>query len=191
MSSSCLSRHIREIRNASVQEYWKYSYPLHQKNTVPSWTVPVIATLVPLAIILVVSLIFRPPAAENHSAILGLFSAVIITALLTNLIKLGVSFLPPYVPSNPLPPTTVPRLWEVLYVAVLCPSLRSSSHISVSRGILMAHQKGGGGLQRRASEDLSSCQFMFVPLFLQVSAASSSVTTSDVVIKVLLQYQII
>ena len=81
---------MQVIYSASDQEYWPYSYPLHQKNTVPAWTVPLIATLVPLAFILAIATLHRIPRLEFHNVVLGLFSSVLITACVTNLVKLGV-----------------------------------------------------------------------------------------------------
>jgi len=78
------------IYSASDQEYWRYSYPLHQKNTVPAWMVPLIATAVPLLVILAIATLHRLPRLESHNVVLGLFSSVLITACITNLVKLGV-----------------------------------------------------------------------------------------------------
>lgn len=72
------------------QEYWRYNYPLHVNNTVPAWTVPLIATLVPLSVICLAASVRKPTRVELHNAILGLFYAVFITATVTNLTKLGV-----------------------------------------------------------------------------------------------------
>lgn len=77
-----------------VQEYWKYSYPLHQKNTVPAWTVPLIATALPLLVIAAIGAYSKLPRLEMHNVILGLFASVFITACITNLVKLGVSLHP-------------------------------------------------------------------------------------------------
>lgn len=74
-----------------MQELWKYSYPLHQKNTVPAWTVPLIATAVPLIVIVSIAANSKLSRIEVHNTILGLFSSVLITACVTNLVKLGVS----------------------------------------------------------------------------------------------------
>ena len=76
------------------QELWKYSYPLHQKNTVPAWTVPLIATVVPLLIIAAIGAYSKFSRLELHNLILGLFASVFITACITNLVKLGVRHRP-------------------------------------------------------------------------------------------------
>ena len=73
------------------QEYWKYSYPLHTKNTVPAWTVPVIATGGPLLVFAVAAFFSKPARLELHNLVLGLLTAVLVTSTVTNLVKLGVS----------------------------------------------------------------------------------------------------
>ena len=73
------------------QEYWKYSYPLHTKNTVPAWSVPVIATGGPLLVFAFAALFSKPARLELHNVILGLITAVLVTSTVTNLVKLGVS----------------------------------------------------------------------------------------------------
>ncbi|KAK9805596.1 hypothetical protein WJX72_006866 [[Myrmecia] bisecta] len=80
----------RYIYNTNDQEYWKYSYPLHKKNTVPAWTVPVISTCGPTLIFTVWYFVCKPPRIEAHNTILACLHAVFATALVTNLIKLGV-----------------------------------------------------------------------------------------------------
>ena len=96
-----------------LQEYWRYSYPLHENNTVPSWTVPMIATVGPLLVIAVLSLVFRPTRAELHSVIMGLLSSVFITATLTNIIKIGVSALAHLT-------TCLAKSWQHVAWAALC-----------------------------------------------------------------------
>ena len=78
------------ITETSVQELWRYSYP-HHKDSVPSWSVPIIALCSPIAVMAVYSQIWRASRLEVHNAILGGLSCVIFTALVTNLIKLAVS----------------------------------------------------------------------------------------------------
>ena len=74
-----------------MQEYWRYSYPLHTKNTVPAWAVPVLSTCGP-ALVFVVWFILTPVnRLEMHNIILGLISSVMTCALATNLIKITVS----------------------------------------------------------------------------------------------------
>lgn len=73
-----------------MQEYWKYSYPLHTSNTVPAWTVPVIALGIPLLVLGLLAAFLKPSRLELHNMILGLFASVFITATITNLVKLGV-----------------------------------------------------------------------------------------------------
>ncbi|KAI5353186.1 hypothetical protein L3X38_006079 [Prunus dulcis] len=63
-------------------------YPL-KDNTVPFWGVPIIAVLLPLAVILVYYFI-RKDVYDLHHAILGLLFSIFITAVLTDAIKDGV-----------------------------------------------------------------------------------------------------
>ncbi|KAM1517520.1 lipid phosphate phosphatase 2-like [Malus sylvestris] len=63
-------------------------YPL-KDNTIPFWGVPIIAVLLPLAVILVYYFI-RKDVYDLHQAILGLLFSVFITAILTDAIKDGV-----------------------------------------------------------------------------------------------------
>ncbi|XP_031501370.1 lipid phosphate phosphatase 2-like isoform X1 [Nymphaea colorata] len=60
-------------------------YPL-KSNTVPFWAVPVIAILIPFAIILIYYFI-RRDVYDFHHAILGLLFAVLITGVITDAIK--------------------------------------------------------------------------------------------------------
>lgn len=72
-----------------MQELWRYSYP-HHKDSVPSWSVPIIALCAPIIFLTVYSQIWRASRLEVHNAILGGLSCVIFTALVTNLVKLAV-----------------------------------------------------------------------------------------------------
>ncbi|KAL3824106.1 hypothetical protein ACJIZ3_020135 [Penstemon smallii] len=60
-------------------------YPL-QDNTIPLWAVPLIAIMLPLAVILVFYFI-RHDVYDLHQAILGLLFSVLITGVLTDAIK--------------------------------------------------------------------------------------------------------
>ncbi|CAO2170916.1 unnamed protein product [Urochloa humidicola] len=60
-------------------------YPLHS-NTVPVWTVPVIAVIGPMVIFLIIFL-RRRNVYDLHHAILGILFAVLITGVLTDAIK--------------------------------------------------------------------------------------------------------
>ncbi|XP_074383313.1 lipid phosphate phosphatase 2-like isoform X2 [Apium graveolens] len=60
-------------------------YPL-QDNTVPLWAVPIIAILLPLAVIIIYYFI-RKDVFDLHQAVLGLLFAVLVTAVLTDSIK--------------------------------------------------------------------------------------------------------
>ncbi|GAV87526.1 PAP2 domain-containing protein [Cephalotus follicularis] len=60
-------------------------YPLRD-NTVPIWSVPIIAILIPLAVIVVYYFI-RKDVYDLHQAILGLLFSVFITAVITDAIK--------------------------------------------------------------------------------------------------------
>ncbi|CAK0784440.1 hypothetical protein CVIRNUC_007644 [Coccomyxa viridis] len=79
----------RYIYHVDDQELWRYSYPYH-KDSVPSWSVPIIALCSPILVITLYSRIWRASRLEVHNAILGGLSCVIFTALVTNLIKLAV-----------------------------------------------------------------------------------------------------
>lgn len=61
------------------------SYPL-QTNTIPFWSVPLIAILLPIVVILVYYFI-RHDVYDLHHAILGLLFSVLITAVITDAIK--------------------------------------------------------------------------------------------------------
>lgn len=61
------------------------SYPL-QDNTVPIWAVPIVAILLPMAIILVYYFI-RRNVYDMHHAILGLLFSVLVTGVITDAIK--------------------------------------------------------------------------------------------------------
>lgn len=61
------------------------SYPL-QTNTIPFWSVPLIAILLPIVVILVYYFI-RQDVYDLHHAILGLLFSVLITAVITDAIK--------------------------------------------------------------------------------------------------------
>ena len=77
-------------RAHTPQELWRYSYPL-RGDTVPAWAVPLISLFSPVAVILLHAACWRQSSRlEAHSAILAALSCVITTALVTNLIKLGV-----------------------------------------------------------------------------------------------------
>ncbi|CAL8469516.1 g9057 [Coccomyxa elongata] len=81
--------YTRFIFHKDDQELWRYSYPLH-KDSVPSWSVPVIALCGPAAVIIAHSYIRQTQRLEVHNAVLNALMCVITTALITNLIKLGV-----------------------------------------------------------------------------------------------------
>lgn len=80
----------RFIYTADSNEYWRYSYPLHISNTVPSWSVPLLALLVPIGVFAAYYIIMRPSRLEFHNTVLACWHAVIVTAVITNLVKLGV-----------------------------------------------------------------------------------------------------
>jgi len=70
-------------------EIWRYSFPL-KVDTVPPQLVPPIAFLVPSAVMAAYHVIKTPPRADTHAAVLGLFAAVLVNALLTNFVKIMV-----------------------------------------------------------------------------------------------------
>ncbi|KAL3145164.1 hypothetical protein ABBQ38_001763 [Trebouxia sp. C0009 RCD-2024] len=80
----------RSIYHESDAETWRYSYPLHTKNTVPAWVVPTLSTFGPASIFIVWYLIWRPSRWEMHNLILGLMASVFACALITNMIKITV-----------------------------------------------------------------------------------------------------
>jgi hypothetical protein len=73
-----------------MQELWRYSYPL-RKDSVPSWSVPVISLCTPAAVIIAYFHLRNAPRLEVHNAVLSSLMCVITTAFITNLIKLAVS----------------------------------------------------------------------------------------------------
>ncbi len=73
-----------------IQETWRYSYPLHTKNTVPAWAVPVLSTCGPASVFIAWYIIWRPSRWEMHNLILGLMASVFACALITNMIKITV-----------------------------------------------------------------------------------------------------
>ncbi|DBA69975.1 TPA: hypothetical protein ACH3X2_012463 [Trebouxia sp. C0005] len=80
----------KSIYNETDQETWRYSYPLHTKNTVPAWAVPVLSTCGPASIFIAWYIIWRPSRWEMHNLILGLMASVFACALITNMIKITV-----------------------------------------------------------------------------------------------------
>ncbi|KAK9799711.1 hypothetical protein WJX73_001576 [Symbiochloris irregularis] len=80
----------RFIYTQEPLEYWRYSYPLNTRNTVPSWSVPLVSTLGPTIAFVAYFVIMRPSRLELHNTILTCWSAVFYTAVITNLVKLGV-----------------------------------------------------------------------------------------------------
>ena len=64
---------------------------MHQvHNTVPSWSVPVISTCGPAAVLVAYYLTAGAARLELHNTLLGCLSCVAATALATNLVKLSV-----------------------------------------------------------------------------------------------------
>lgn len=70
------------------------SYP-HGPNTVPSWSVGVISIIFPITCFVVYKYMRQRPALELHHLILGLMTAVTVTAAITNCIKVPVGRLRP------------------------------------------------------------------------------------------------
>ncbi|KAF8065455.1 LPP3 [Scenedesmus sp. PABB004] len=70
------------------------SYPL-RPNSVPAWSVPVLALLAPLAVLLAHGAALRRPRAEAHHLALGLSVAVMVAGAVTNAIKCPVGRLRP------------------------------------------------------------------------------------------------
>ena len=75
-----------------VSPLCRYSYPLRagKAQRVPSWAVPVIATVAPLAALLAHRALARPSRLEFHASLLGLAGAILSTGAATNLLKIGV-----------------------------------------------------------------------------------------------------
>ena len=63
---------------------------MNTRNTVPSWSVPLVSTLVPVSVFILYFVVMRPSRLELHNTILACWNAVIVTAVITNLVKLGV-----------------------------------------------------------------------------------------------------
>lgn len=80
----------KSIYHAGDEETWRYSYPLHTKNTVPAWVVPVLSTFGPATVFFVWYMLYRPSRWEMHNLILGLMASVMACALITNMIKVTV-----------------------------------------------------------------------------------------------------
>eukprot|EP00884_Botryococcus_braunii_P005502 jgi/Botrbrau1/14953/Bobra.0018s0056.1 len=82
----------RVIYAVEDEEYWRYSYPLvlGSQQHVPSWTVHVLATMGPTTVFLGYALLAKPSRLELHNTVLGCFSSVLTTGVVTNLVKLGV-----------------------------------------------------------------------------------------------------
>ncbi len=60
------------------------------QNTVPSWSVPVISTCGPAAVLAAYYFVACPTRLELHNTLLGCLTCVLATALATNLVKLSV-----------------------------------------------------------------------------------------------------
>eukprot|EP00891_Asterochloris_glomerata_P008515 jgi/Astpho2/8515/Aster-x1528 len=78
------------IYHQTDQELWRLSYPLHTKNTVPAWAVPVLSTCGPALVFTIWYFAAKPSRWEMHSIALGLLANVMACALVTNVIKLSV-----------------------------------------------------------------------------------------------------
>ncbi|KAL6775715.1 DPP1 [Auxenochlorella protothecoides x Auxenochlorella symbiontica] len=80
----------RSIYHLSDAELWRYSYPL-LPNHVPAWVVPLLSLSTPFVIILGFHLAGRLPRLAAHHGVVQGWAAVVITGLITNLIKLNVA----------------------------------------------------------------------------------------------------
>ncbi|KAK9837235.1 hypothetical protein WJX81_000517 [Elliptochloris bilobata] len=81
----------RSVYHKTDAEVWRYSYPLKVHNTVPSWSVPIISTCGPAAVLVAYYFAAGPSRLEFHNTLLGCLSCVVATALATNLVKLSVA----------------------------------------------------------------------------------------------------
>lgn len=79
----------------------QYSYPL-LPNHVPAWVVPLLSLSTPFVIILGFHLAGRLPRLAAHHGVVQGWAAVVITGLITNLIKLNVSGEGPVMYDSPL-----------------------------------------------------------------------------------------
>eukprot|EP00879_Flechtneria_rotunda_P011028 GHRR01011523.1.p1 GENE.GHRR01011523.1~~GHRR01011523.1.p1 ORF type:complete len:306 (+),score=58.76 GHRR01011523.1:632-1549(+) len=70
------------------------NYPL-LPNTVPSWSVPVYCLLVPAVLLTLRTVFLRRPMLEAHHLVLGLATAVLVDACITNLLKCPIGRLRP------------------------------------------------------------------------------------------------
>lgn len=75
-----------------LQEYWRYSYPLHKTNTVPAWAIPVLSTCGPTVVFVIWYVLAPVSRWEMHNLILGLLADVMSCALVTNLTKISVEY---------------------------------------------------------------------------------------------------
>lgn len=69
----------------------QYSYPL-LPNQVPAWAIPLLCFAAPLAVILPFYFSGRISRIVTHHGLLQVFAAVVITGLITNLVKLNVRY---------------------------------------------------------------------------------------------------
>lgn len=69
---------------------WRLCTICQVQNTVPSWSVPVISTCGPAAVLVAYYFVACPTRLEFHNTLLGCLMCVIATALATNLVKLSV-----------------------------------------------------------------------------------------------------
>ena len=75
---------------AASQSAWEeVKYP-YRSNTVPSWTLPLLALVIPFAGVIGASKAFGLSFQEQHGACLGVLSSVAVTTLITDVIKLTV-----------------------------------------------------------------------------------------------------
>ena len=84
-------------------------------NTVPSWSVPVISTCGPAAVLAAYYFMAAPTRLEIHNTLLGCLTCVIATALATNLVKLSVR-------AKQTPEKSYMRVCAMDPMRVACPS---------------------------------------------------------------------
>ncbi|WIA16712.1 hypothetical protein OEZ85_013367 [Tetradesmus obliquus] len=107
------------------------NYPL-LPNSVPAWSVPLYSLVGPAILMALHSAVLRRPMGEAHHLILGLFTAVMVTGAITNLIKPPVGRLRPDFNARCWPDGVM--VWEKEDALGGWPKCTASSHDSIDEG---------------------------------------------------------
>uniref|UniRef100_A0A383VZN4 Phosphatidic acid phosphatase type 2/haloperoxidase domain-containing protein n=1 Tax=Tetradesmus obliquus TaxID=3088 RepID=A0A383VZN4_TETOB len=107
------------------------NYPL-LPNSVPAWSVPLYSLVGPAILMALHSAVLRRPMGEAHHLILGLFTAVMVTGAITNLIKPPVGRLRPDFNARCWPDGAM--VWEKEDALGGWPKCTASSHDSIDEG---------------------------------------------------------